>query len=95
MINIRKTNCAIQWIEIYPIDSVIHLVNNWGQFNIFTSHRHFARVGRYRRKILPMKADEIRTSPASFELRNCCVKIKAVRDRDFKSSSHSGQYHQF
>ena len=75
MISIRKTNCAIQPIEIYPIDSVIliHLVNIWGQFNIFTSHHHFARVGRYRRKIQPMKADEIRTSPASSELRNCCV----------------------
>ena len=31
-INIRKTNtCAIHWIEIYPVDSVIHLLNNWGQ----------------------------------------------------------------
>ena len=22
-------NCAIQWIEIYPMDSIIHLLNNW------------------------------------------------------------------
>ena len=29
-ISIRKTNCAAQWIEIYPMDSVIHLLNNWG-----------------------------------------------------------------
>ena len=33
--SIRKTNCAIQWIEIYPMDSVklIHLFNNWGLVN--------------------------------------------------------------
>ena len=42
-----------------------------------------------------MKADEIRTSPAGSELKKCCEKIKAVRDRDFKSSSDSGWYHQF
>ena len=30
-ISIRKTNCTIQWIEIYPVDSVINLLNNWGQ----------------------------------------------------------------
>ena len=23
-------NCAIHWIVIYPVDSVIHLLNNWG-----------------------------------------------------------------
>ena len=28
--SIRKINRAIQWIEIYPMDSVIHLFNNWG-----------------------------------------------------------------
>ena len=27
--NILETNCAIQWIEIYPVDSAIHLLNNW------------------------------------------------------------------
>ena len=30
-ISVRETNCAIQWIVIYPVDSVIHLLNNWGQ----------------------------------------------------------------
>ena len=25
------TNYAINWIEIYPLDSTIHLLNNWGQ----------------------------------------------------------------
>ena len=75
MISIRKTNCAIQRIDIYPIDSVIliHLVYIWGRFNIFVSHHHFARVGRYWRKIPPMKADEIRTPPATSQLRNFCV----------------------
>ena len=31
----RKTNCAIQWIKIYPVDSVklIHLFSNWGLVN--------------------------------------------------------------
>ena len=30
-ISIRKTNCTlIQWIEIYPMDSAIHLSSNWG-----------------------------------------------------------------
>ena len=27
----RKMNCAIQWIEIYLMDSVIHLLNYWDQ----------------------------------------------------------------
>ena len=26
---IRETNCAIQLIVIYPVDSAIHLSNNW------------------------------------------------------------------
>ena len=31
-IPVRETNCAIQWIvRIYPVDSVIHLLNNWDQ----------------------------------------------------------------
>ena len=25
-----ETNCSIHWIEIYPVDSVIHVLNNWG-----------------------------------------------------------------
>ena len=24
-------NCVIQWIEIYPVNSAIQLLNNWGQ----------------------------------------------------------------
>lgn len=24
------SHCAIKWIVIYPVDSVIHLLNNWG-----------------------------------------------------------------
>ena len=27
----NKTNRTIHWIEIYPMDSVIHLLNNWAQ----------------------------------------------------------------
>ena len=33
LISIGETNCAIHWIEIYPVDSAIHLLNNWGQAN--------------------------------------------------------------
>ena len=33
-ISVKETNyaCATQWIVIYPVDSVIHLLNNWGQY---------------------------------------------------------------
>ena len=34
-ISISETNCVIQWIEIYPVDSLIYLLNNQGRFNIF------------------------------------------------------------
>ena len=27
------TSCVIYWIEIYPVDSFIHLLNNWGLVN--------------------------------------------------------------
>ena len=27
MVIIRKTNCVIQWIEIYPMNSIIHSYN--------------------------------------------------------------------
>ena len=30
-ISMRKMNCALPWIEIYLMDSVIHLLNNWDQ----------------------------------------------------------------
>ena len=30
-INHYPTNCAIQWIVIYPVGSVIHPLNNWDQ----------------------------------------------------------------
>ena len=28
-ISITKINCVIHWIVIYPVDSAIHLLNNW------------------------------------------------------------------
>ena len=37
-ISIDKTNHAIHWIVIYPLDSVIHLSNNWGQNFSLTFH---------------------------------------------------------
>ena len=30
-ISVNKTNHAIRWIVIYPVDSVIQPLNNWGQ----------------------------------------------------------------
>ena len=32
-ISITMTNCVINWIVIYPLDSAIHRLNNWGQDN--------------------------------------------------------------
>ena len=45
----RETNCAIYWIEIYSMDSVIHLLNKWGldflvPWTLFLSSRIKARV---------------------------------------------------
>lgn len=37
ILSVKKTNCDINWIEIYPIDSVIHPLNNWGQLAIYRS----------------------------------------------------------
>ena len=28
--SIRRNNCVIRWIEIYPVHGVIHNLNNWG-----------------------------------------------------------------
>ena len=30
-ISVRETDCIIQRMVIYPVDSVIHLLKNWGQ----------------------------------------------------------------
>ena len=30
-ISIRKTDCTIHWTEIYPLDNIIHLLNNSAQ----------------------------------------------------------------
>ena len=32
-ISIRETNCAIHWIDFYPVDSAIQRLNNRGQVN--------------------------------------------------------------
>ena len=26
---LRKTNSVVQWINIYPVDSAIQILNNW------------------------------------------------------------------
>ena len=34
--SIREINCVIQWIEIDPVDSAIHLLNNYrARLNLF------------------------------------------------------------
>ena len=33
-LSIRETDCIIQWIEIYLVDSVIHLLNNWAGLSL-------------------------------------------------------------
>ena len=42
-----ETNCNIQWIVIYPVDSVIHRLNNWGldvcRESVWNTHRIHAQ----------------------------------------------------
>ena len=47
----NKTNYAIHWIVIYPVDSVIHPLNNWAvKFTKLTStHNYFS----YEQSFLP------------------------------------------
>ena len=33
-LSIGETDCIIQWIEIYLVDSVIHLLNNWAGLSL-------------------------------------------------------------
>ena len=33
-LSIRQTDCVIRWIEIYLVDSVIHLLNNWAGLSL-------------------------------------------------------------
>ena len=33
--SVRETNCAMQWIVIFSMDCVSHLLNNWGQINLY------------------------------------------------------------
>ena len=37
-----KTNCTIHRIVIYPVDSAIHLLNNWGQVNHYQVVKYYA-----------------------------------------------------
>ena len=39
-IGMSETNCTIQWIEIYPVDSVIQLLNSWGRLYICSPESH-------------------------------------------------------
>ena len=33
---VRETKLCYQWIVIYPVHSIIRLLNNWGQIFIFS-----------------------------------------------------------
>ena len=51
-INIRvQANYTIQWVEIYPTDSVIHLLNDWGQGSGF--HKKTFPDSGFHRQNLP------------------------------------------
>ena len=36
-ISIRESNYVMHWIEIYLVDNIIHLLNNWALFMIYFS----------------------------------------------------------
>ena len=39
----KEVNCAIQWIVIYPVDSLIHLVNNWAWYSEYCDRQRAVR----------------------------------------------------
>ena len=68
-----RKQCAIQWIEIYPVDSIIQLLNNWGLVNkgfILWAKEHpllqykAGNLEQARSPILPLK-QPIRTQDLS------------------------------
>ena len=50
-INIRETNCPIHWIEIYQVDSIMLLSNNWAQdiiiYFLYRTWKFFAELIEY------------------------------------------------
>ena len=40
----RKMNCALQWIESYSMDSIIHLLNNWDQVIVWQMELTISKV---------------------------------------------------
>ena len=36
-ISVRESNCVVHWIEVYPVDRIIHLLINWAMEQIFNS----------------------------------------------------------
>ena len=47
-----KINCVIQWIVIYPADSAIHQLNNWGQMSAI------ATLGDWLKRLAPFSTNE-------------------------------------
>lgn len=69
-INIRENNCAIHWIEIYLVDRIIYLLNNWDQGSETSAVWNFYAKCHFMGN--PMVA-----------LRNVCCFSGYQRDRDF------------
>ena len=43
--SIRENQLPIQWTVIYPVDSVIHLLSNWGQKNaVLGENANYRRI---------------------------------------------------
>ena len=43
--SISKINCVIQWIDIYPVDSAIHPLNNWGHVSSMSNTKRVFHPG--------------------------------------------------
>ena len=37
----RETNCAIHWIDFYPVDSAFQRLNNRGQINHYPTAKYY------------------------------------------------------
>ena len=77
-ISIRKTNCVIHWIAIYPADNVIYLLNNCGQLhwhgNIHFLNSVLFRVNTSIEKIRTKKTRRLNINTTIIRKKVFCVK---------------------
>ena len=59
-VNIRKTNCVIQWIEIYPMNSIIHIYNQGQHIVVLNNMGLDSMLLRHWIKIFPDLASTLR-----------------------------------